>query len=236
MPARDVAARLADGQGQQREEPLGVGVAADHGQRRDRAGARARGGRRRRRCGRRSRLSMRKGACWERDRAGARVAQVGEQLAGPHALGDLPVGLVVAGLDGVAHEQQSVAGGQRRDAEPLGVALALRGERVRRVSSQNSAGTSWGPACRANRRHTGGDASPRSRSSSLVRVPGTVGVGVGRDDGGARDGAEVRARRRGGAARVGRPGRGGGLWSGPRSRRWRRCTSTPRTCGWRGPG
>lgn len=64
----------------------------------------------------------------EGDLAGAGVAQVGEELAGAGSLGDLPVGSVAGGLDRVAHQQLSVAGGQCGDAEPVGVVLALGGE------------------------------------------------------------------------------------------------------------
>jgi hypothetical protein len=70
---------------------------------------------------------------------------VGEELAGAGSLGDLPVGLVVGGLDRVAHQQLSVAGGQRGDAEPVGVVLALRSERVRGVQQPEFGGHVVGP-------------------------------------------------------------------------------------------
>ena len=135
-----VVARLADPDREQREEPLGVGGAADHGQRRaepsfhlgevaDDAVV-----------GEGAVVHEERVGVGEGDHAGAGVAQVGEELARPGALGDLPVGLVVGGLDGVAHEELSVAGGQRGDAEPVGVVLALRGEGVRGVQQPELGG------------------------------------------------------------------------------------------------
>ena len=174
-----VIACLPDPDREQREEPLGVGGAADHRQRRpepplhfgevpDDAVV-----------GEGAVVHQERVGVGEGDLAGAGVAQVGEELARSGSLGDLPVGLVVGGLDRVAHEQLPVAGGQRGDAEPVGVVLALRSERVRGVQQPEFGGYVVGTGVQGEEAAHGGDASPRSRSSSLVRVPGRVGVGVG---------------------------------------------------------